>query len=119
MPNHPRQRALVQVIYFGFYRSSSRKDSLCNPHRDVGQRQLHTTVCKATCARLNRQKDLDEVQANRSPLIATIKNQCWLNPFENWGIEVTRGESGNVNLMRHPARDDATAERRARAPCPK
>ena len=61
--------------------------------------------------------DLDEVQANRSSLIATIKSFVE-DAVDNWGIEVTRAEILDVNLdaaTRAAMMQQLNAERARRA----
>ena len=61
--------------------------------------------------------DLDEVQANRSSLITTIKANVE-DAVDNWGIEVTRAEILDVNLdaaTRAAMMQQLNAERARRA----
>ena len=61
-----------------------------------------TTVAGIVRAEIGKM-DLDEVQANRSQLISTIKHSV-ADAVDNWGIEVTRAEILDVDL------DQATRE---------
>ena len=83
--------------------------------RDVDA-AIATTVAGIVRAEIGKM-DLDEVQSNRSVLIATIKAQVE-DAVDDWGIEVTRAEILDVNLdqaTRDAMLQQLNAERARRA----
>ncbi|MBZ0122917.1 MAG: SPFH/Band 7/PHB domain protein [Roseovarius sp.] len=89
-----RDNVLVQVETSVFYR-------ILQPERTVYRIRdvdgaIATTVAGIVRAEIGMM-DLDEVQSNRSQLIATIKSSVE-DAVDDWGIEVTRAEILDVNL---------------------
>lgn len=89
-----RDNVLVQVETSVFYR-------ILQPERTVYRIRdvdgaIATTVAGIVRAEIGKM-DLDEVQSNRSELIATIKASVE-DAVDDWGIEVTRAEILDVNL---------------------
>jgi len=89
-----RDNVLVEVETSVFYR-------IVQPEKTVyrirdADAAIATTVAGIVRAEIGKM-DLDDVQANRSALIATIK-EAVEDAVENWGIEVTRAELLDVNL---------------------
>jgi regulator of protease activity HflC (stomatin/prohibitin superfamily) len=77
---------------------------------------IATTVAGIVRAEIGK-SDLDEVQANRSQLISTIKSSVE-DAVDDWGIEVTRAEILDVNLdqaTRDAMLQQLNAERERRA----
>ncbi len=109
-----RDNVLVQVDTSVFYR-------IIEPEKTVYRIRnidsaIATTVAGIVRAEIGKM-DLDEVQANRSALIATIKANVE-DAVENWGIEVTRAEILDVNLdaaTRAAMMQQLNAERARRA----
>lgn len=89
-----RDNVLVQVETSVFYRIIEPEKTVYRI-RDIDS-AIATTVAGIVRAEIGKM-DLDEVQANRSALIATIKTNV-VEAVENWGIEVTRAEILDVNL---------------------
>ena len=105
---------LVQVETSVFYRILEPEKTVYRI-RDVDA-AIATTVAGIVRAEIGKM-ELDEVQSNRSTLIATIKLAVE-DQVDDWGIEVTRAEILDVNL--HQATRDAmlqqlNAERERRA----
>lgn len=109
-----RDNVLVQVDTSVFYR-------IIEPEKTVYRIRnvdsaIATTVAGIVRAEIGKM-DLDEVQANRSSLISTIKNFVE-DAVDNWGIEVTRAEILDVNLdaaTRAAMMQQLNAERARRA----
>lgn len=91
---------LVEVETSVFYRITNPEKTVYRI-RDVDA-AIATTVAGIVRAEIGKM-DLDDVQANRSQLIDTIKQHVE-DAVDNWGIEVTRAEILDVNL------DQATRE---------
>jgi len=95
-----RDNVLVKVETSVFYR-------ILNPEKTVYRIRdvdgaIGTTVTGIVRSEIGKM-DLDEVQANRDELIATIKK--WVkDAVDDWGIDVTRAEILDVDL------DQATRE---------
>ncbi len=109
-----RDNVLVQVDTSVFYRIIEPEKTVYRI-RDVDS-AIATTVAGIVRAEIGMM-DLDEVQANRSALIATIKHNV-VESVENWGIEVTRAEILDVNLdaaTRAAMMQQLNAERARRA----
>ena len=109
-----RDNVLVQVDTSVFYRIIEPEKTVYRI-RDVDS-AIATTVAGIVRAEIGMM-DLDEVQANRSALIATIKTNV-VESVENWGIEVTRAEILDVNLdaaTRAAMMQQLNAERARRA----
>ena len=109
-----RDNVLVQVDTSVFYRIIEPEKTVYRI-RDVDS-AIATTVAGIVRAEIGMM-DLDEVQANRSALISTIKNNV-VESVENWGIEVTRAEILDVNLdaaTRAAMMQQLNAERARRA----
>ena len=85
---------LVQVDTSVFYRILEPEKTVYRI-RDVDA-AIATTVAGIVRAEIGKM-ELDEVQANRSALIATIKASVE-DAVDDWGIEVTRAEILDVNL---------------------
>ncbi len=109
-----RDNVLVQVDTSVFYR-------IIEPEKTVYRIRNVDSAIATTVAGIVRAEigmmDLDEVQANRTALIATIKNNV-VESVENWGIEVTRAEILDVNLdvaTRAAMMQQLNAERARRA----
>ena len=109
-----RDNVLVQVDTSVFYR-------IIEPEKTVYRIRnvdsaIATTVAGIVRAEIGKM-DLDEVQANRSALISTIKSFVE-DAVDNWGIEVTRAEILDVNLdaaTRAAMMQQLNAERARRA----
>jgi len=109
-----RDNVLVQVETSVFYR-------IIQPERTVyrirdADAAIATTVAGIVRAEIGKM-DLDDVQANRSALIDTIKAAVE-DAVDNWGIEVTRAEILDVNLdaaTRQAMLQQLNAERARRA----
>jgi regulator of protease activity HflC (stomatin/prohibitin superfamily) len=109
-----RDNVLVQVDTSVFYRIIEPEKTVYRI-RDIDS-AIATTVAGIVRAEIGMM-DLDEVQANRSALIATIKTNVE-ESVENWGIEVTRAEILDVNLdaaTRAAMMQQLNAERARRA----
>lgn len=109
-----RDNVLVQVDTSVFYRIIEPEKTVYRI-RDVDS-AIATTVAGIVRAEIGMM-DLDEVQANRSALITTIKTNV-VESVENWGIEVTRAEILDVNLdaaTRAAMMQQLNAERARRA----
>ncbi len=109
-----RDNVLVQVETSVFYRITEPEKTVYRI-RDVDS-AIATTVAGIVRAEIGMM-DLDEVQANRSALITTIKQNVE-ESVENWGIEVTRAEILDVNLdaaTRAAMMQQLNAERARRA----
>ena len=109
-----RDNVLVQVDTSVFYRIIEPEKTVYRI-RDVDS-AIATTVAGIVRAEIGKM-DLDEVQANRSALIATIKTNV-VESVANWGIEVTRAEILDVNLdaaTRAAMMQQLNAERARRA----
>ncbi len=91
---------LVQVETSVFYRILEPEKTVYRI-RDVDG-AISTTVAGIVRAGIG-EMELDEVQSNRSQLIAKVKEQV-AHAVDDWGIEVTRAEILDVNL------DQATRE---------
>jgi len=109
-----RDNVLVQVDTSVFYRIIEPEKTVYRI-RDIDS-AIATTVAGIVRAEIGKM-DLDEVQANRSALITTIKTNV-VEAVENWGIEVTRAEILDVNLdtaTRAAMMQQLNAERARRA----
>ncbi len=109
-----RDNVLVQVDTSVFYRIIEPEKTVYRI-RDVDS-AIATTVAGIVRAEIGKM-DLDEVQANRSALITTIKGFVE-DAVDNWGIEVTRAEILDVNLdaaTRAAMMQQLNAERARRA----
>ena len=109
-----RDNVLVQVDTSVFYRITEPEKTVYRI-RDVDS-AIATTVAGIVRAEIGKM-DLDEVQANRSQLITTIKASVE-DAVDNWGIEVTRAELLDVNLdaaTRAAMMQQLNAERARRA----
>lgn len=109
-----RDNVLVQVDTSVFYRIIEPEKTVYRI-RDVDS-AIATTVAGIVRAEIGKM-DLDEVQANRSSLIATIKGFVE-DAVDDWGIEVTRAEILDVNLdaaTRAAMMQQLNAERARRA----
>ncbi|WP_323783309.1 SPFH domain-containing protein [Thalassovita sp.] len=95
-----KDNVLVQVDTSVFYRIIEPEKTVYRI-RDVDA-AIATTVAGIVRAEIGKM-DLDDVQANRSQLIDTIKTSVE-DAVDDWGIEVTRAEILDVNL------DQATRE---------
>lgn len=105
---------LVQVETSVFYRILEPEKTVYRI-RDVDG-AIATTVAGIVRAEIGKM-ELDEVQSNRSTLIATIK-QLVESAVDDWGIEVTRAEILDVNLdqaTRDAMLQQLNAERERRA----
>ena len=105
---------LVQVDTSVFYRILEPEKTVYRI-RDVDA-AIATTVAGIVRAEIGKM-ELDEVQANRSALIATIKASVE-DAVDDWGIEVTRAEILDVNLdqaTRDAMLQQLNAERERRA----
>ncbi|MAP13508.1 MAG: paraslipin [Oceanibulbus sp.] len=89
-----RDNVLVQVDTSVFYRITEPEKTVYRI-RNVDS-AISTTVAGIVRAEIGKM-DLDEVQANRSQLITTIKASVE-DAVDSWGIEVTRAEILDVNL---------------------
>ncbi|MFC6637914.1 SPFH/Band 7/PHB domain protein [Sulfitobacter sp. JBTF-M27] len=109
-----RDNVLVQVDTSVFYRIIQPEKTVYRI-RDVDS-AISTTVAGIVRAEIGKM-DLDEVQANRSQLITTIKSSVE-DAVDDWGIEVTRAEILDVNLdaaTRAAMMQQLNAERARRA----
>ncbi|PWJ10925.1 SPFH domain-containing protein [Jannaschia seohaensis] len=109
-----RDNVLVQVETSVFYRILSPERTVYRI-RDVDG-AIATTVAGIVRAEIGMM-ELDEVQSNRSQLIAKIKAQVE-DAVDDWGIEVTRAEILDVNLdkqTRDAMLQQLNAERARRA----
>lgn len=109
-----RDNVLVQVDTSVFYRITEPEKTVYRI-RDVDS-AISTTVAGIVRAEIGKM-DLDEVQANRSQLITTIKASVE-DAVDSWGIEVTRAEILDVNLdaaTRAAMMQQLNAERARRA----
>jgi len=109
-----RDNVLTQVDTSVFYRITEPEKTVYRI-RDVDS-AISTTVAGIVRAEIGKM-DLDEVQANRSALIQTIKATVE-DAVDNWGIEVTRAEILDVNLdaaTRAAMMQQLNAERARRA----
>jgi regulator of protease activity HflC (stomatin/prohibitin superfamily) len=109
-----KDNVLVQVDTSVFYRITEPERTVYRI-RDVDA-AIATTVAGIVRANIG-QMDLDEVQANRSQLISTIKASVE-DAVDDWGIEVTRAEILDVNLdqaTRDAMLQQLNAERERRA----
>ncbi len=109
-----RDNVLVQVDTSVFYRIIEPEKTVYRI-RDVDS-AISTTAAGIVRAEIGKM-DLDEVQANRSSLITTIKANVE-DSVQNWGIEVTRAEILDVNLdaaTRAAMMQQLNAERARRA----
>lgn len=109
-----RDNVLVQVDTSVFYRITEPEKTVYRI-RDVDS-AISTTVAGIVRAEIGKM-DLDEVQANRSNLISTIKSSVE-DAVDDWGIEVTRAEILDVNLdaaTRAAMMQQLNAERARRA----
>ena len=105
---------LVQVETSVFYRIIEPEKTVYRI-RDVDA-AIATTVAGIVRAEIGKM-ELDDVQANRSALISTIKASVE-DAVDNWGIEVTRAEILDVNLdqaTRDAMLQQLNAERERRA----
>ena len=109
-----RDNVLVQVETSVFYR-------ILNPEKTVYRIRDVDGAISTTVAGIVRSEigmmDLDDVQSNRTQLIARIKSQVE-DAVDNWGIEVTRAEILDVNLYqatRDAMLQQLNAERERRA----
>jgi regulator of protease activity HflC (stomatin/prohibitin superfamily) len=109
-----RDNVLVQVDTSVFYRITEPEKTVYRI-RDVDA-AISTTVAGIVRAEIGKM-DLDEVQANRSQLITTIKAHVE-DAVDDWGIQVTRAEILDVNLdqaTRNAMLQQLNAERARRA----
>ena len=109
-----RDNVLTQVDTSVFYRITEPEKTVYRI-RDVDS-AISTTVAGIVRAEIGKM-DLDEVQANRSSLISTIKTSVE-DAVDDWGIEVTRAEILDVNLdeaTRAAMMQQLNAERARRA----
>ena len=89
-----RDNVLVQIDTSVFYRITEPEKTVYRI-RDVDS-AISTTVAGIVRAEIGKM-DLDEVQANRTALITTVKKLVE-GAVDDWGIEVTRAEILDVNL---------------------
>jgi regulator of protease activity HflC (stomatin/prohibitin superfamily) len=109
-----RDNVLVQVDTSVFYRITEPEKTVYRI-RNVDS-AISTTVAGIVRAEIGKM-DLDEVQANRTSLITTIKTLVE-GAVDDWGIEVTRAEILDVNLdtaTRAAMMQQLNAERARRA----
>ncbi|MEX0282152.1 MAG: SPFH domain-containing protein [Arenibacterium sp.] len=109
-----KDNVLVQVETSVFYRITEPERTVYRI-RDVDA-AIATTVAGIVRAEIGKM-DLDDVQANRAKLIATIKANVE-DAVDDWGIEVTRAEILDVNLdqaTRDAMLQQLNAERARRA----
>lgn len=109
-----RDNVLVKVDTSVFYRITQPEKTVYRI-RDIDA-AIATTVAGIVRAEIGKM-DLDEVQSNRSALIATIKTHVE-DAVDDWGIEVTRAEILDVNLdqaTRDAMLQQLNAERARRA----
>jgi len=109
-----KDNVLVQIDTSVFYRILEPEKTVYRI-RDVDG-AISTTVAGIVRAEIGKM-DLDEVQSNRSQLIAQIKASVE-DAVDDWGIEVTRAEILDVNLdqaTRDAMLQQLNAERERRA----
>jgi regulator of protease activity HflC (stomatin/prohibitin superfamily) len=109
-----RDNVLVQIDTSVFYRIIEPEKTVYRI-RDVDS-AISTTVAGIVRAEIGKM-DLDEVQANRTALITTVKTLVE-GAVDDWGIEVTRAEILDVNLdaaTRAAMMQQLNAERARRA----
>lgn len=109
-----QDNVLVQVESSVFYRINEPAKTVYRI-RDVDS-AIATTVAGIVRSEIGKM-ELDEVQANRSRLTTSIKDQL-LAIVDDWGIEVTRAELLDVNLdqaTRNAMMQQLNAERARRA----
>ncbi|MCG7624956.1 MULTISPECIES: SPFH domain-containing protein [unclassified Epibacterium] len=109
-----RDNVLVEIDTSVFYRILEPEKTVYRI-RDVDG-AISTTVAGIVRAEIGKM-DLDEVQSNRSQLIAEIKHSVE-SAVDDWGIEVTRAEILDVNLdqaTRDAMLQQLNAERARRA----
>ncbi|WP_341862923.1 SPFH domain-containing protein [Gymnodinialimonas sp. 57CJ19] len=109
-----KDNVLVKIDTSVFYRILEPEKTVYRI-RDVDG-AIATTVAGIVRAEMGKM-DLDEVQSNRSALIASIKAQVE-SAVDDWGIEVTRAEILDVNLdqaTRDAMLQQLNAERERRA----
>jgi len=109
-----KDNVLVQIDTSVFYRILEPEKTVYRI-RDVDA-AIATTVAGIVRANIGKM-DLDEVQSNRSQLIAQIKESVE-DAVDDWGIEVTRAEILDVNLdqaTRDAMLQQLNAERARRA----
>ena len=109
-----RDNVLVQIDTSVFYRITEPEKTVYRI-RDVDS-AISTTVAGIVRAEIGKM-DLDEVQANRTTLITTVKKLVE-GAVDDWGIEVTRAEILDVNLdaaTRAAMMQQLNAERARRA----
>ena len=109
-----RDNVLVQIDTSVFYRITEPEKTVYRI-RDVDI-AISTTVAGIVRAEIGKM-DLDEVQANRTVLITTVKKLVE-GAVDDWGIEVTRAEILDVNLdaaTRAAMMQQLNAERARRA----
>jgi len=109
-----RDNVLVQIDTSVFYRITEPEKTVYRI-RDVDS-AISTTVAGIVRAEIGKM-DLDEVQANRTVLITTVKKLVE-GAVDDWGIEVTRAEILDVNLdaaTRAAMMQQLNAERARRA----
>lgn len=94
-----KDNVLVQVETSVFYRILEPEKTVYRI-RDVDA-AIATTVAGIVRAEIGKM-ELDEVQSNRSSLISQIQESVE-DAVDNWGIEVTRAEILDVNLIRRRA----------------
>ncbi len=119
LPTHKQDaittdNVLVQVETSVFYRILEPEKTVYRI-RDVDG-AIETTVAGIVRAEIGKM-ELDEVQANRDQLIATIKDSVE-HAVDDWGIQVTRAEILDVNLdqaTREAMLQQLNAERERRA----
>ncbi len=109
-----KDNVLVQVDTSVFYRITEPEKTVYRI-RDVDA-AIATTVVGVVRAQIGKM-DLDEVQANRDSLIATIQSSV-KDAVNDWGVEVTRAEILDVSLdqaTRDAMLQQLNAERARRA----
>ena len=109
-----RDNVLVQIDTSVFYRITEPEKTVYRI-RDVDS-AISTSVAGIVRSEIGKM-DLDEVQANRTSLITTVK-QLVEGAVDDWGIEVTRAEILDVNLdaaTRAAMMQQLNAERARRA----
>ena len=109
-----RDNVLVQIDTSVFYRITEPEKTVYRI-RDIDS-AISTTVAGIVRAEIGKM-DLDEVQANRTTLITTVKKLVE-GAVDDWGIEVTRAEILDVNLdaaTRAAMMQQLNAERARRA----
>ncbi|MCP9481902.1 SPFH/Band 7/PHB domain protein [Shimia sp. CNT1-13L.2] len=109
-----KDNVLLQVETSVFYRITEPEKTVYRIRN--ADSAIATTVAGIVRAEIGKM-DLDEVQANRSQLISTIKSAVE-DAVDDWGIEVTRAEILDVNLdkaTREAMLQQLNAERARRA----